>query len=492
MARDLSAFDGDTVLMIAAPDPVDQSVAVAGALLAGLVPLVVDPASVQRSSPEEAALRDRVTAAGYGLVRWETGTDVVAAPAGEMTRLPAGARPVMLQQTSGTTGTPQLCIWTEANVLDRIAAMSQAMQVTLQDRFLCWTPLGHTVGMLNNFLLCLLNRIPLVLVAPQVIQRDPLDWLRLLDETAASVTWAPNFLYAEVLRALNRDLDRDDSAGVRLVSVRAIWNAGERVDPALFSRFGAALAPLGLRPSALRTNFGCAEFTGGATFSDGRFDAECVDRDQLSAGRAVPVPGSDPGGMEIASVGGAAPGVTVTIVAEDGGICPDGMVGEILLRALRPVGGYLGASSDGQEVLRTGDMGYLREGRLFWMGRIKETINIRGRKFDPNQLAPILSEHGVGTFVAFSVPSEIRGTEEAVLLLETGDGQIAPETLRALRRAVQSRLGLALAKVECVPPGTLRTTASGKRRHSYYRNAWEAGDFSGQNAGETPVSGEKS
>src|SRR5205807_5324846 len=55
--------------------------------------------------------------------------------------------------------------------------------------------------------------------------------------------------------------------GVRLDHVRAFWNAAERIHQRTFDTFYQRFWPLGVSREALKTNFGCAENIGGATFS---------------------------------------------------------------------------------------------------------------------------------------------------------------------------------------------------------------------------------
>src|SRR5262245_8723619 len=181
-----------------------------------------------------------------------------------------------MQLTSGTTAEPRICVWDHKRVLAALEGMASAMALSPDDVCVNWTPLYHDMGLVNNFLLCLTRGVPLVMLSPYEFIRRPALWLRCLSDTRATITWAPNFGFAVTSqRAADNELD-----GVRLDSVRAFWNAAERIHLETLEAFHSRFAGLGVRYEALKTNFGCAENIGGATFSalDGPARHEVIDR----------------------------------------------------------------------------------------------------------------------------------------------------------------------------------------------------------------------
>ena len=115
----------------------------------------------------------------------------------------------------------------------------------------------------QQFLLVPSPRLPLVLLSPQDFVRRPALWLRCPSQTGATITWSPNFGFALAARKAQES----ELEGVRLDRVRAFWNAAERIHAETFDAFHSRFGPLGVRREALKTNFGCAENIGGATFS---------------------------------------------------------------------------------------------------------------------------------------------------------------------------------------------------------------------------------
>ena len=355
------------------------------------------------------------------------------------------------------------------------------------------------MGLVNNFLLCLCSGVPLAQMTPQDFIKRPALWLRTLSDTGATVTWSPNFGFAVCVASV-RDADLE---GVRLHGVRAFYNAAERIHHPTIRRFAERFAPFGLGPHAVRTNFGCAENVGGATFSDpdGPYVVERVDADRMehdriavlaSEGAAV-VPGRT---VEIVGVGRPAPGLEVEILDSAGVPLPQGSVGEIAIRTPSRMLRYLGDDQATRAAIRadlllTGDLGYLRDGEVFWIGRVRERIVLSGRKFDPSDFEQALlsvDDLRPGCFVAFGIDDSARGTQKLVIAAEVrdsvgteGDEAKSRAQLVALRQrvhaAVVQEVGVRIDELILVARGALTKTSSGKRRHHHCKGLYLRGEF---------------
>jgi acyl-CoA synthetase (AMP-forming)/AMP-acid ligase II len=169
------------------------------------------------------------------------------------------------------------------------------------------------------------------------------------------------------------DFDRYD-----LSSVRAIVMGGGPATPALVKearqRFKVPVA----------TRYSCTEAG-------------------IGTGTAFDAPDED---AEI-SVGRAQPGVTVSVVDEEGRRLPNGEVGEVCLASPAVMHGYWGdpeqtaaAFAPGGGV-RTGDLGWLDEqGRLRLAGRARERYVRGGYNVYPMEVEAVLAEHPGVTAVA--------------------------------------------------------------------------------------------
>jgi acyl-CoA synthetase (AMP-forming)/AMP-acid ligase II len=326
--------------------------------------------------------------------------------------LPAPTDIAAMQLTSGTTGAPRICVWDHKGVLAALDGMAAAMALSASDLCANWTPLYHDMGLVNNFFLCLARGIPLVLLSPQEFVRRPALWLRCLTQTGATITWSPNFGFALTARKAQES----ELEGVRLDRVRAFWNAAERIHAETLDAFHRRFAALGVRREALKTNFGCAENVGGATFSCANELPPCehLDRrflDERGIARVSPAT-SDAEKVVLVSTGAAHPAINIRILSPRGRVLPDGHVGEICLDTPSRMLRYHQNAFETRRALRggllhTGDLGYLRNGHLFWVGRLRDRITIHGKKIDPSAFESIFtSTPGLreGCFAAFGVP----------------------------------------------------------------------------------------
>jgi acyl-CoA synthetase (AMP-forming)/AMP-acid ligase II len=492
-----------TVIVMSQPD--ETSRVLLAVLLAGCVPVLVAPPLIQGSNSSLPAIIKDV-------VRKTRARVVVYANGGlaEQLHSSASARAVNFEQvssdssaclrfaerppqsiaamqlTSGTTGAPRICVWTHEKVQAALRGMAQAMDVGRNDTFLNWTPLYHDMGLINNFMLCLLHEIPLVLMSPFDLMKCPALWLQALSDTEATTSWSPNFGFA---LAAQRSTEQQ-LAGIRLDHVRGLWNAAERIHYNTLVEFQERFEPYGLSPSAIKTNFGCAENIGGATFSDphGSYQVEMLDPVAVHELReAIPArPGQK--ALPVVGVGKGHPGITVHILDSDGRSLPEGMIGEVAMDTTSRMEGYLGEPEETSTVivdglLKTGDLGYLRGGELFWTGRTRECIACRGRKIDPSEFeAPLLKIPDLrpGCFVAFGVDDDASGTEKIVIVSEVNhESRRSLESVRKdVSEVVARQLGLMnLADFVMVRRGTLTKTSSGKRRHRHFKELYLRGEL---------------
>ena len=396
--------------------------------------------------------------------------------------LPASTDIAAMQLTSGTTRAPRVCVWDHKAVLAALDGMAAAMELSSADVFVNWTPLYHDMGLVNNFFLCLARGIPMVLLSPQDFVRRPALWLRCLSQTGATTTWSPNFGFALAARKTQES----DLAGVRLDRVRGFWNAAERIHAETIDAFYARFAHLGVRREALKTNFGCAENIGGATFSGANEvpPREHIDRrllDERGIAQVSP-PAENAETFAVVSAGAGHPTLKIQILSPRGRALPDGRVGEICLDTPSRMLRYLHNAHETRRALRggllhTGDLGYLRNGHLFWVGRLRDRITIHGKKIDPSALESIFaSTPGLreGCFAAFGIPDEQLGTERLIIVGEVRTP--LTESLKNLAATISRKCFLELAitpgEIVLVPSGTLAKTSSGKRRHRYFRKLY--------------------
>jgi fatty-acyl-CoA synthase len=359
----------------------------------------------------------------------------------------------VLQFTSGSTAEPKGVVLTHANVLACAESITSAIAITGRDSWGSWLPLFHDMGLFGT-ITGLLNALPITVWSPATFVKSPAGWLTEFLAARATISAMPNFGYDYLLTAVPPDRELD------MTHWRVAFNGAESISVdsirAFCERFGRA----GFRPEAMTPAYGLAEATLVATLPplDRPPVYDWVDRAALAAeGKAVPVAEADPGARGIVGLGRAVPGMRVRV----GGGLSDGVVGEIEVDGAAVTGGYLGLpqgphTADGW--LRTGDLGYLRDGELYFTGRIKEMITVRGENVYPLDVEAIArAVPGVykGRCVAFA------DGERIVLCAETRETGPRRLTAEIIARC-SAELGLGDLTVHLVPPRTIPRTTSGK------------------------------
>ena len=384
----------------------------------------------------------------------------------------AGDDVAFLQHSSGSTGTPKGVALTHRAVLDHLAAYARAIALDpATDRIASWLPLCHDVGLVSSFLLPLVRGVPCVTMPPADWIVDPCTILDVITSEGSTLAWWPNFTFSLLAsRVRPEQLDVYD-----LSSVRMIVNCSEPVLTRSHAEFRRVFADCGLKDAALQTSYAMAENVFAVTQSTGRGPRRAVlNRENLQLGSIVEqVHVGHPGERELMSSGRPLEGVRVRIVDDARQPQADGYVGEIAIAGPTLFSEYLRlpdetrAGRDG-EWYYTRDVGFVHEGDLFVMGRKTDLIVIGGRKFYPDEIERIAgSVDGVkeGRAVAFGLPSEERGTEELVVLVESAhhDSRARVQEIRKeIKGRVLREMDVTVDHTRVLAPQTLIKTSSGK------------------------------
>jgi fatty-acyl-CoA synthase len=477
-------------IMVALPASRDFLAAYLGALHAGVIPLVVHEPQAGRLDlyVDHLARMAEVMGAGLVLAPEEIAGELarrLAVPVATAAALRAGIRlsrppPVHaepdgiahLQATSGSTGTPKLAVVRHANIVANIRAIGECVGHKPEDVLVTWLPLSHDMGLIG-LSYALYQGIPVVLSDTANFVHNPLSWLQLLSRHAGTLSPAPNSAFQMCARLARLR----PPAELDLSRWRVALCGAEPVHESTLRQFQEAFGRFGLSGTTLLPVYGLAEATLAATlpetgspFSVDRVDAELL----ASGGRAEPRRDDDPHGIGVVCVGTAIPGHDLRVVDAQGRPLPDRAVGEIEIAGPSVIPGYwrdeaataAGRRADGY--LRTGDLGYLVEGRLHVAGRHKDLLIVNGRNYTPNQIETLVEtvarSAATPAAVAVGLPDPQTRTETLHLLLDTRlaaeDGEWAVE--QRVRDALAEVFGLGGITVHWVAAGRIPRTTSGK------------------------------
>ncbi len=472
-----------------------------GALAAGAVPVPLAP-EPRRVGPvwdflgRPPVVVDASTAPLLG----ELDADVAALPldalrAGRPPRRlprPAPDDVAFLQFSSGSTGSPKGVELTHAGVLANLRQIRTAMAITGDDVIATWMPYFHDMGLIGTHLVPMAARVRQIRVEPLSFARRPALWLEAAARHRATLLSAANF----ALDLAVRRIPAATLAGLDLSPVRLLLVGAEPIAPRVWRAFQAHTAPAGLDPRAPLPVYGLAEATLAVTVPPlgERAEPLVLDRAALSRGRAVEtVPGTD--AVELMDLGLPVAGCEVRITGPLGdtgdarGVLGESRVGQVEVRGPQVGRGYHRAPGAGAEAfgddgwLRTGDLGFLRDGRLVVTGRHKDVVFVNGRTFHASDLeetvaaTPGLPPGTTAAVVGSTDPDG--GGERVVAFVRWGrpPAATAAPVLRAAAGRLREVLGHDDVRVLPLPPAAFPRTTSGKLRRGVLRERFEAGGF---------------
>jgi thioester reductase-like protein len=404
-------------------------------------------------------------------------------------RAPALApdQPAFLQYTSGSTAAPRGVVVSHANVLANQRMIAAAYEVD-DPSCVSWLPPYHDMGLIGTVLGPIYQDVPATLLSPLDFLRQPLRWLRAISRFRASVSGGPDFSYALCARKATPA----EVATLDLSCWQLAFSGAEPVRSTTLRRFASVFGDAGFAPRRLFAAYGLAEAT--LLVAGGRVDLAdaaggsvlACDAEALSRGRVV-----IGRGCEIVSCGAPATDTEVAILRPDGRAAEPDEVGEIGVRGPAVASGYwerpaetaevfAWRSSDGRAWLRTGDLGFVRAGRLYVTGRSKDVIVLRGRNHYPQDLeATVEACHPAiraGCVAAFATSVDGEDGLAVVAEIAAEAGELA-SVEAAIRGAIAEHHALRVDAVVLIAPHTIPKTSSGKLQRQATRRAWLDGSL---------------
>jgi len=398
-----------------------------------------------------------------------------------------------LQYTSGSTATPKGVMVSHRNVLHNSDYIHYGFAHTPESIALTWLPHFHDMGLVDGIIQPLYGGFPGLLMSPATFLQRPLNWLEAISRHRVTHSGGPNFAY---------DLCVSRIAAEQLTSLdlsnwRVAYNGAEPVRKQTLDRFAKAFAVCGFRPSSFYPAYGLAEATlkvcGGHPN-----DAPVICNLQASAleqNRIIEAATSDEDTRPLVSSGQAALETEVRIVhAETRVSCAPDEVGEIWVSGPGVTQGYWQRPEETEQTfraylpetgegpfLRTGDLGFVKDGSLFVTGRLKELIIIRGRNHYPHDIELTVAQSHPslrqGNGAAFSVEM---GGEERLVIAQEAEPRRQTEwqpVIAGIREVVSEEFEIQPAAILLLKPGSIPKTSSGKVRRSAARAEFQRGDW---------------
>ncbi|MGZ4112319.1 MAG: AMP-binding protein, partial [Tumebacillaceae bacterium] len=390
-----------------------------------------------------------------------------------------------LQYTSGSTSLPKGVMLSHNNLLHNLQLIHESFDIRPDSNCVIWLPPYHDMGLIGGILQPFFGGYPVTLMSPVSFVQRPLRWLETISRNRATLSGGPNFAYELCVQKITPE----QRATLDLSTWQTAFTGAEPIRQETLERFVQAFEPCGFRREAFYPCYGLAEST---LFVTGglRTEAPIVqsfDGEALKDNRVIELPegqaeartlvGCGHPRMEQQQVAIVDP-TSMMRVAED-------QVGEIWVSGQSIAVGYWNMEEKTAETfgaviadtgegpfLRTGDLGFMKDGELYVTGRLKDLIIIRGRNYYPQDIEytmqtchPALKpDFGA----AFSVEAD---GEERLVVVQEIDRQFRKsnldEVVSAVRQAVAEQHQLQVYAVVLIKPASIPKTSSGKiQRHA--------------------------
>ena len=399
----------------------------------------------------------------------------------------SGESIALLQYTSGSTSSPKGVMLSHENLIANSRMIRDMFGNGPEVRGVGWLPLFHDMGLIGHVLQPVFNGGLSVLMSPLTFLQRPLTWLEAIADWKATASGGPSYAF----ELCTERISDEQAAGLDLSAWRVAYCGSEAIRAETIERFTDKFAASGLSRGAIYPCYGLAEATlmvTGVRRGAGLRTAEAV-------GGTASRRGGYAVRSELVACGRACSGETIVIVDADVGEPVDeGEVGEIWVSGANVGQGYwrrpletsatFGARLDGVDgvFLRTGDLGFVEDGELFVVGRMKDMIIVRGTNHAPEDIESTVASCS-GAFAGAAQAAfgmERFGREEVVVVKEVRAGLSGDETAAVFEQVARYH-GLRLYDFVLVPVGGIPRTSSGKVRRARCRELYAAGLLDRQN-----------
>lgn len=412
----------------------------------------------------------------------------------------SGEDTAYLQFTSGSTGTPKGIMIGHRNIMANMKQAYTTCEWEAEAGTALWLPLFHDFGLAAGMIGAIYMGGFVVLTTPINFIFKPIRWLKMISDYKCAYSYAPPFAY-EICR---KKISNEEKEQLDLSSLVCSVYGAEPVQFEGVRGFTDAFQTSRLNRSAIRPGFGMAETVIMFSVSRG-LSALCVDRSKLETSGNIEFAEEDRPESEkkyLVDLGPMMDEHEIVIKNEQNQALPEGRVGEIVISGPSVCQGYYNNPEETEAVFRqkiegkeanhlaTGDLGLLWKGHLYFTGRIKDLIIIRGRNYYPQDIEyalTYLKELRAGCIVAYSemqpegeqlcLAMEVR--KDLLKDISLFNDYVLPTIDRKVTDLIGHKFQIHPEKRIYLKPGVITKTSSGKIKHAANVTRFKAGNIEG-------------
>ena len=368
--------------------------------------------------------------------------------------------------TSGSTGIPKGVMLSHGNILSNVSASAKMNNFTRDDVSLNWLHLDHVGSLIRCSIRDIFVGSQQIHAPAEAVLENPLRWLDWIEQYQVTFAWAPNF----ALGLVNAHAEAIGQRTWDLSAVKSILSVAEPIVPKTAKKFLELLAPHGLSANTMHSAWGMSETCAAVAFSH-RY--------------LFNLPSDN---YPFVEVGAPVPGFKMRIVDAQDRVVQEDTIGRLQITGLMITDGYYQNPELNREAftedgwLKTGDLGFLHDGRLTITGREKDIIIINGLNHYSHEIEAVV-EDVEGVEVSYTAACAIRepesDTDQLAIFFhpqrKDKDGLAA--LLKEIRGNVVRKIRVNPAYLIPVEKEAIPKTAIGKIQRSQLKQRFEAGEF---------------
>ena len=391
-----------------------------------------------------------------------------------------------IQFTSGTSSQPKGVLLSQKNFRHGIERMRERCVIREDNVLVSSLPLSHNLGLITTFSMFIMESAVVFMDVKELLV-NPYGWLTLVTKYKASILGGINGFFLLSLNAVPDDkLDTLD-----LSHVHTTFVGGEEIKTNALKLFAQKFAKAGFNEKSFFPGYGMTENTLLISTSQPGYGIESlwVNENELRNNNVV---FSDQANKEIASNGFIFEDDDIAIVDPNTleRLTGDAVVGEIWIAGPAVAMGYVNNEEaekerfhwklEGcdQEYLRSGDIGFLKDGRLYLTGRINDLIIIDGNNFYAHEFDVFIGTQvqntPMGDIASFSKNDE-DGNERLAIALgyandKYPDKHLACKIADDIKKALQRDYKVPVSEVIFTDKEQILKTSIGKIRRNVIKN----------------------